>query len=525
MTISQQSVLWRENPVVWPLLVVTILLAGVVFYESLVFLVDVWNIKEEYSYGYLIPFITMFLIWQKWGAIEKIRPGNSWVGIALVGTGSLLFVIGELATLYIVIQYAFIFVVAGLFLSFMGWSRFRVIAVPVVILFFMVPLPDFLLQRISIQLQLISSSLGVFFIQLFGISVYLEGNVIDLGNYKLQVVEACNGLRYLFPLMTFGFIAAYFFADSFWKKIVVFLSTIPITVIMNSLRIGMIGVTVEYWGAEMAEGFLHDFEGWVVFMVCAAILLAEMWLLARIGNDGKSFTEKFAVELPSKINKDEFAVQYRKVPLPFVGATFLVVLLLVSSLVFPKVQEIIPSRKEFFSFPMRLGDWRGSTDNLAPEIIEALKFDDYLLANYEKQSRKLNFYIAYYGSQKKGVSAHSPRSCIPGGGWEIQDLSQRVVEGVNVFGKPLKANRVVVQKGQHKQLVYYWFQQRGRIITNEYAVKWYLFWDAMTRNRTDGALVRVVASVPPGADIAGFDRTIVGFIQGAMGEVKAYIPE
>ena len=115
-----------------------------------------------------------------------------------------------------------------------------------ILLFFMVPLPHFLYNSLSAELQLVSSRLGVGFIRLFSIPVFLEGNVIDLGNYKLQVVEACSGLRYLFPLTALGFIAAVIFKVALWKKVVLFLSTIPITVLMNSFRIGVIGVLVEY---------------------------------------------------------------------------------------------------------------------------------------------------------------------------------------------------------------------------------------------------------------------------------------
>jgi exosortase len=106
--------------------------------------------------------------------------------------------------------------------------------VPLLLLGLMIPLPTFLYQGLSAQMQLISSQIGVAIIRLFNISVFLEGNVIDLGNYKLQVAEACNGLRYLFPLMALGFIAAYLFKGALWKRAVIFLSTIPITILMNS---------------------------------------------------------------------------------------------------------------------------------------------------------------------------------------------------------------------------------------------------------------------------------------------------
>jgi len=118
----------------------------------------------------------------------------------------------------------------------------RKIWIPLLFLGFMIPLPSFLYNNLSAYLQLISSQLGVAFIRLFGVSVYLEGNVIDLGTYQLQVVEACNGLRYLFPLMSLAFLSAYFFKGAMWKRAIIFLSSIPITVLMNSVRIGITGM-------------------------------------------------------------------------------------------------------------------------------------------------------------------------------------------------------------------------------------------------------------------------------------------
>src|SRR5207249_6025920 len=195
----------------------------------------------------------------------------------------------------------------------------KLVWVPLMILFFMVPLPNFLYQGLSAQLQLLSSKLGVSVIRLCDISVFLEGNVIDLGNYKLQVAEACSGLRYLFPLMALGFIAAYFFKGALWKRAIIFLSTIPITILMNSLRIGVIGVMVEHWGRAAAEGFLHDFEGWVIFMTCTVVIVGEMWLLAKIGSNKHSLREVFGVDLPARVAPGT-PTRYRSVPKPFLGA-------------------------------------------------------------------------------------------------------------------------------------------------------------------------------------------------------------
>lgn len=136
----------------------------------------------------------------------------------------------------------------------------------------------------------------------------------------------------------------------------------------------------------------------------------------------------------------------------------------------------------------------------------------------------VNFYSAYYSSQRKGESIHSPRSCIPGGGWQIAAHDVVTVDGVSLYGQPMNLNRLLIQKGEDRQLVYYWFQQRGRDLTNEYVVKWYLFWDALTMNRTDGALVRLTTFAPKGEDIADADRRLQDFLMASLPELDKYIP-
>ena len=245
-TLKHDEFIWKETPWIWGLLGISLLLMLILFNEGLSFLVNRWQYREEYSYGYLIPFIFLFLIWQKKDVLQRIPFEGSWAGVGITILGLLLFFAGQISTLFVLIQYSFLVVLSGLILSFVGWKAFKLLWVPIFILTFMIPLPEFLLKSLSAELQLISSQIGVWVIQAFGISVYLEGNIIDLGSFKLQVVEACNGLRYLFPLMTFGFITAYFYKTEMWKQLLVFLSTIPITVIMNSFRIWMILMTLKW---------------------------------------------------------------------------------------------------------------------------------------------------------------------------------------------------------------------------------------------------------------------------------------
>ena len=515
---------WRMPPAGWLLFAVIFGAVGVLFFDSLDLMVKWWSEREEYSHGFLIPVIAAYLVWQRSDKLRELEFTGSWAGVALAGIGLLFYLVGELATVYTLIQYAFVIFVLGLAWATLGTQAFRVIAIPLCLLFFMVPFPNFIYNSLSSKLQLLSSEIGVMVIRTFGIGVFLEGNVIDLGSYKLQVIEACNGLRYLFPLMTLGVIVAYFYHAALWKRVLIFVSTVPITILMNSFRIGVIGVMVEYWGQGMAEGFLHDFEGWAIFMVCFAILFIEMWLLMRLSNDRRPLREVFGIDPPMPVEPGA-RFQARPVSRPAVAVLVLALLTLIPGLTLPKRTEVPPQRTSFTDFPVQLEQWKGRVGKLETIYLDALKLTDYALIDYTNASGEVvNFYSAYYESQRKGQSAHSPKSCLPGGGWVMEQFGQRAIEGVVIDGVPLVVNRVVIAQGESRQLVYYWFQQRCRLITNEYLVKWYVFWDGLTKNRSDGALVRLVAPLREGEDLDHADALMRDFVSKVAGELPRFIP-
>jgi exosortase D (VPLPA-CTERM-specific) len=389
-------------------------------------------------------------------------------------------------------------------------------------LLFAIPLPYFIDAMLSFQLQLISSQLGTDFIRLMQIPVYLEGNVIDLGVYKLQVVEACSGLRYLYPLLSLGFLAAYLFQAPFWQRAVVFLSTIPITILMNSFRIGVVGVLVNYWGPQDAEGFLHMFEGWIIFIACAGMLAAEVYLLARL-TSGKAF---FDVFYAPKVEPSRPTQQPLKsgVRLPLVSGIVLLCAAGLAGMFVSGRQEIVPQRSAFATFPTSVGEWRGRASSLDAQTENFLGLTDYILTDFTKPDRKsVNFYVAYYASQRNGVAPHSPAVCIPGNGWQIADL-QRTSYSSTDPNISLPLNRVIIQKGLTKELVYYWFDERGRKIASEWVSKAYLLADAIFQNRTDGALVRLTTPIYPGELESDADKRLQGFIREFVPLLNQYLP-
>jgi exosortase D (VPLPA-CTERM-specific) len=484
--------------------------------------------REEFSHGYMIPIISFYLLLQQLPKLSSIEFTHRLWGVLLIVIGMCIYLVGELSALYIIVQYAFLLVLYGVCISLIGFRGAIILAVPFFYLLFMIPLPNFLLFSLSQKLQLLSSSLGVFFLRLIDVTVYLEGNIIDLGSYKLQVVDACSGLRYLFPLMSFGFLVACLYKTSFWKRSIIFLSTIPITIFMNSFRIAIIGLTVDIWGISTAEGVLHYFEGWIIFIACLVLLGIEIVLIEWVTGNKSRFRDNLDVHLPQVIITPELIRKLK--PLSYasiIAVALLLILVPVKNLII-KRQELIPDRLELNSLPLVIDTWIGRESYLDKDVLEALRVNDYFIANYQNSNKSevINLYIAYYDSQRKGASVHSPKTCLPGGGWEITEFDKKTLSHIKIYPDTnLEINRVVIQNGEVKQLVYYWFQQRGRVITNEYLLKWYLFQDAITRNRTDGSLVRVIADISSIENIENVEMEMQSFIARLAPSLSAHIPE
>jgi exosortase D (VPLPA-CTERM-specific) len=517
---------------------------GYLYFESLVFLFNHWIGSDDYSHGMFVPLISLFLIWQSRRRIAAAGITGSWWGLAIVAAGLLLYLVGELATLYVLQHFSLWIVLVGLVIGAIGIRATRTITFPLGYLLTSIPLPTFLYAGLSSKLQLWSSALGVGCLQLVGVTAFREGNVIDLGPVQLQVVEACSGIRYLLPLTSLALLCAYLYKDRMWKRVILVLSSIPISILVNGFRIGMIGVLVEWYGQGASEGFAHLFEGWVLFMASLGLLMLEMWFLAGIGSNGQtvSLQDRFTwsadtfevrgmrseASTSSPLHTSNLQPQAStRFPGPayLFSVALLIPVALGSSFLGQRI-DVPPDRALFVDFPMHIEGWSGTSLSLEQQYIDALRFDDYVLAEYRQDgSQPVTFYSAYYRSQRKGQSAHSPQSCLPGGGWEISSIKNLSFAPVSGMAQQLHANRAVIEKGNQKQIVLYWFKQRDRILTSEYLVKFYLFWDALLRARTDGALVRIASLVGPGETEEIVDQRMRQFVSALQPELNRYVPD
>ena len=500
-----------------------------VFWIGLESLGRAWT-TPEYSHGPLIPAISLYLFLRELRRGPPLEPvvRDRLPGVLVIAASLLVAMVGNLARIPDIVTYAMIVWTGGVVLTVFGWRRGLAHQLPVLHLVFMLPLPQFLYWQLTIFLQGVSSELGVWFVKLAGVSVFLEGNVIDLGVYKLQVAEACSGLRYLFPILSFSYLFAILYRGPFWHKAVLFLAAAPLTVLMNSFRIGVIGVLVDRYGIGHAEGFLHFFEGWVIFLACIAILFAMAVAMQRLTPNPLPLSE--AIDLDTAGLAPILARVAAIRPSRALGAAVAVTALASAAWLGVSGTSRGPAveREPFALFPRRVEGWVGSTARLEPQIEAVLGASDYLNATYAPLGSAatgsyVNFFVAFYDRQTEGSGIHSPEVCLPTGGWEIFSLEPHEIDMGGTGYGAFEVNRAIIQKGLEHQLVYYWFEQRGSRMTNDFTAKMAVLWDGLTEGRTDGALVRVVTPIGRDGEEAA-DARLQDFLRETLPPLPRFVP-
>lgn len=478
-----------------------------------------WGFQQELSHSYFIPVISVWMLWDRREALIHSIGRSSVLALPLIAFA--LFMVFSLKQLNVFLlehigMMAF-FVAVPLLVG--GMSLLRLTIIPIVYLAFMIPPPFWVITVTSWNFQLWSSELGVAMIRLFDVPVLLEGNVIELGNITLQVVEACSGLRYLFPFLSLGALAAYFYRGPIWQRLVVVLSTIPITIVMNSFRIAITGVLSDRYGPSHTEGFLHFFEGWVVFLFCIALLLGVLVAMARLSGQ-KDVLKSLGLPFIDPIEPEQAFDRDRFIK---IGGATAATLLVLAPLVHSVDSSLeIPDRQRFAELPLEFVDWQVQPRPLDVETEKVLAADDYIVMDVvNPDGEAFNLYTAYLEQQRNGSSWHSPQQCLPGGGWKV--VRNEIVETPE--GRPAyHYNRMVIKKGDARFLVHYWYQQRGHRIANEFMMKGVLIWDVLTRRRSDGAMIRLMTPIGLEESVSSADERMQRFHSRIEETVDPYIP-
>jgi len=284
LTIDAQSPVTVATPKArWPLsgwlLVATAIL---VYAPTLAYLFHDWWHNPDYSHGFFIPPIVAFFLWRKRKVLRSLPTRPADVGLLVALGSQMIFLVGYLGAEPFLQRVSLLLLMAGAVLFLRGWRTLWEISFALLLLLLAIPLPAIIFNSVAMPLQLVASSLAERLLDLFRIPVFRDGNLLEISGQTLNVTEACSGIRSLATLVTGGVIVGYFLPARGWLRPVFVLSSIPIAIGVNALRVAGTGVLSQAWGEKWATGFLHLFSGWVVFVFASCLLLGERQLLQRI---------------------------------------------------------------------------------------------------------------------------------------------------------------------------------------------------------------------------------------------------
>jgi exosortase len=258
-----------------------VVIAGLVLWiyiPTLTHLIAQWWNDPNFSHGFFVPAFSAFVIWQERSRLASLTPFPSWWGLLFLGFGLCVLVVGQMGAELFLSRLSLLIVLGGLIVLFLGWNYFRALLFPWAFLLLMIPIPAIVFNELTFPLQLLASKVASTTLPWMGVPVLREGNVIILPAMALEVAEACSGIRSLMSLATLAVIYGYLMERRVAVRALLALASIPIAVAANSLRIVGTGLLVQYWDPEKAQGFFHEFSGWLIFVVSLLLL----YLLHRI---------------------------------------------------------------------------------------------------------------------------------------------------------------------------------------------------------------------------------------------------
>lgn len=486
--------------------------------STLAHLVLQWWQDPNFSHGFFVPLFAGFVVWEQRGKLARLTLRPSWTGLPIIAFGLCVMIVGRMGAELFLSRSSLLLVLAGLIVLFFGWRVFRAVFFPWAFLILMIPIPAIILNQVTFPLQLLAAKVAAAGLPLLGVPVFREGNIINLPKMPLEVAEACSGIRSLMSLVTLAIIYGYLMEKRRWRRWLLALASVPITVIANDVRIVGTGLLVQYWDPAIAEGYYHASWGWLIFVVSLAMLYGLHRLVCFL------FPEK---------DRESFTPGVQPAAILFSGlkgaatSFILATLLIAAAAIFLQAHshsEVFPSRLEFKQFPTQLGDSTGTDIPIDQDTLEVLGHGDFLHRVYRdsENAAPIDLFIAYYRSQRAGETPHSPQHCLPGSGWTpVQN--QRILLATPGH-EPFPANRYLIAKGASRQLVLYWFWAHDRGVASEWWAKYYLVNDSIQMNRSDGSLVRITAPMYEGETADAAQQRVLPFVDKVLPLLDTFIP-
>jgi exosortase D (VPLPA-CTERM-specific) len=492
-----------------------------------------WWTDENYSHGLLVPFVVGYIVWIEFDRLKTgLQSSSGWLGVGGILSAILLLLAGTLGAELFTQRISLVVMLAAITVYFFGFRLLQLLVVPFALLLFAIPIPQIIFNKIAFPLQIFASQMAIWGIRVFEIPSVRNGNVIEIlprgsiQSISLEVVEACSGIRSLMTLVTLALVSAYFTREksaegtpfyrnfNFYQAVILMASAVPIAILTNAARVTSIGILTYYYGKSMVDGFVHELSGWLVYLVA-------LILLTTINFAVKKFHRQMPEKPREEINDRKPETGDRKPMFAPILATLLLASLFINW--FETRGEVEITRQNLSLVSNNLGDWkqRGGDIKFSPQTESVLRASDYVMREYEKNGVITNLYIGYYASQRGGATYHSPQNCLPGAGWEMKQ--PQLVEVAEKDGTTFTANKFLIENGTKREIMIYWYLGRGRSNASEYTDKFFTIIDSVTKQRSDGAMVRIL--IPAGNDENFATQSALDLSSRIADNLSDFVPE
>jgi len=469
------------------------------YYPTFLTLTDYWAENDFYSFAFLVPLISGYMVWELRGAWRRVPASPSlWLGSGALAAGLGMLVVGRLSSINLLEDVSFVVTVSGLALLFLGRAVCRVIAFPLAFLVAMVPFWDFFTQELHWPFQLYSAIIGVESLKTLGIPVLREGIFIHLPNVTLEVAEACSGVNNLIAVVCLGLPLAYLQIRSWPRRIFVVASAVLIALLSNAIRVALVSLFA-YYGIRGADGDIHGpFSLLRSFVISGVGFVVLFWLIAKLADRHHDAGSSAPVTPGSP------SLTLRTAP------AVVALAMLVTTLGFfgwHHVQPVPPS-VDFFLLPEQIDGWQAARRASFGAPLTSAEFDHSVSRGYTAaDGSEVNVFVGYFEAQEQGreLAGFAIRGALAG----EHDGQYALADGTGIS----EFTRRVGTTSFH---VSYWYDLDGRITSTHSGAKLLTTWQSIVHRRTDGALVVVTLKMQPEEPVEASRLRATAFIKAYL---------
>jgi EpsI family protein len=489
--------------------------------EVLPSLVLEWYEHENFSYGFLIPLIFAYLVWDKRAQLAQLATTSSPWGIASLGVALLLGFLGQIASEPFVSRVSFVLVLGSLVHLFWGWTAVRRLSFPLGYLFLIIPPPYPIVKAISYHLKMFDAWMAAILLPLAGVPIYRDAYLLHLPNVTLEVADICSGIASLFAMGALGILYAYYLPVNGPGKLMLLLGALFLPVIANLFRIFLVGASVYYYGPVMLRAFFHAFTGTFTFLLSLLMLLAwGEWIRRLEVFSGEGIkTRRFRNDAESTPHRPAVSRQAPWFSMPFIGVLGLVAAtLLLSEWTRGAANQI--ALPDLEPIARRLGNSDAISDKPAEPYRDPYA-ETVVSRVYRSQQNDIELFVGYRARQFGIERLRSPKLVFPEG-WEYASLGP--VDIPLASGRSIDAIWVETRKGAARNLVLFWYQVRGSLLASDLSNRLELLRGLLFHGRTDGAVIRLSTPVRDPESLEQAKRRLLSFSASLQPELNRVLP-